>query len=112
MGSKNIKKSFLIAAMAILLHGCQKNTPIVGGPCEYVSYDGTATLEKKENDTGLFSFVPKDKFQESQEFLKNREFEAKLPNGSKIGSKYDASLQIITKGTCTPWILTIKENNK
>ncbi|MDY0196101.1 MAG: hypothetical protein RBR33_08590 [Sulfurovaceae bacterium] len=112
MGSKNIKKNFLIAAFAILLHGCQKDTPIVGGPCEYIMYDGIATLEKKENNTGIFSFIPKNNFQENQEFLKNRQFETNLPKGSKIGSKYDASLQVITKGTCTPWILNIKEDNK
>ncbi|MGW8169878.1 MAG: hypothetical protein ACWGHH_07740 [Sulfurovaceae bacterium] len=112
MGSyKNIKKNFLIAALAILLHGCQKEN-MVGGPCEYLPYDGIATLEKKENNTGIFSFVPKNKFHEKQEFLKNRQFEADLPMGSKIGSKYDASLQVITKGTCTPWMLNIKEDNK
>ncbi|MDD5405683.1 MAG: hypothetical protein PHE73_01935 [Sulfurovaceae bacterium] len=109
--SKNIKSFFLITSIAILLHGCQKDT-MVGGPCEYIPYNGTATLEKKENDTGIFSFIPKNKFQENQDFLKNRQFEASLPTGSKIGSKYDATLEVITKGTCTPWMLTIKEDNK
>ena len=112
MGSKNIKKNFLIAAMAILLYGCQKDTPRVGGPCEYIPYDGIATLEKKEDNRGIFSFVAKNGFPEDKEFLQNRQFEAKLPEGSKIGSKYDASLRVITKGTCTPWILIIKEDNK
>jgi hypothetical protein len=112
MGSKNIKKFFLIATLTILFHGCQKDTPRVGGPCEYMPYSGTATLEKKENNTGMFSFVPKNGFPADKEFLKNRQFEADLPMGSKIGSKYDASLQVTTKGTCTPWIITIKEDNQ
>lgn len=87
--------------------GCKPQPHIVGGPCEYATYHGTATLIKKENGLDHFLFATNEPYLEQHARLKNNVFREVANKSLKTNAKYKATLKAITKGTCTPFILSI-----
>ena len=102
---------------------------VVGGPCEYKSYGGIATItsvrETKEGSESRgghpyqghevrFTFFPDEKIEKSYSSVEGKEYTLKLTNswnpGAKFLKKYgieesrnfECYLKVITKGTCTP----------
>ncbi|MBW2543982.1 MAG: hypothetical protein JRD43_00640 [Deltaproteobacteria bacterium] len=102
---------------------------VVGGPCEYKSYRGIATItsvrETEENQESRggpscqdyvvrFSFSSDEKIEESYGNVEGKEYALKLTNswnpgakflkkyGIKSGRNFECYLKVITKGTCTP----------
>lgn len=93
--------------------GCadHKELVLVGGPCEYKTYQGTANLIRVEDGymSGIYIFKPHIAFSEEIKYLENRSISGNIPKHPIVGKNYKANLQVITKGTCTPWIIEIKE---
>ena len=109
-----MKKLIYILIAIISFVGCGDNTgnvPIVGGECQYDSYDGVATLVKNEDGymNATYAFEPKVPFTGKLEYLNNHQFNGTPPKQIQISQKYPANLKVITKGTCTPWFIEIKE---
>jgi len=99
-------------------------SPILGGPCEYKGYRGQArivsvqpVLSAGENGTTFevaFSFHSAVPISESFARTEGRTFLLTMRNGTYPGQKFlekyrietdrvfDCTLQVITKGTCTP----------
>lgn len=102
---------------------------VVGGPCEYKSYRGIATItsvrETKENPESRggppyqgyvvrFSFFSDEKIEESYGNVEGKQYTLKLKNswnpgvkflkkyGIETGRKFECYLKVITRGTCTP----------
>lgn len=106
----------------------------LGGPCEYTSYqgactitsiEGTAVSEQQKGITGgpryegfeiLYHFEGRDSIPQRWQELVSREHTLQLANswypGPKfieryeieVGKKFDCTVLLITKGTCTPVI--------
>jgi len=102
-----------------------RDAPIVGGPCEYRNYEGTARIAsiKKVAERGdpsedkfeiRFVFLPKEKIKESFAQVGGREFVLQIHNMSYFGPRFieenriqvevtiDCILKVIIRGTCTP----------
>jgi len=98
---------------------------LVGGPCQYKSYPGQATiLSITESHTGdqskiprfdvKFSFTPQAKIEESFVRVEEKAFNLYGNNfqypdqqfltthNIQVGNLLDGSLQVITSGTCSP----------
>ena len=102
---------------------------VLGGPCEYKSYRGVATITSvRETEEGpesrggspcqgyvvRFSFSPDEKIEESYGNVEGKEYTLKLKNswnpGAKFLKKYEIEegrnfgccLKVIIRGTCTP----------
>ncbi len=110
------------------------SSKMVGGPCEYKEYKGTAEImsiqkiiKNEASDTNkkyadsyniTFKFYPDENIQETFVNTKEREFILTLSNstypdlcfiqknGIKVGKQLDCLLKVITKGFCTPVIFT------
>lgn len=98
--------------------------PVVGGPCEYRNYPGTATIVSvrelpTDEKTGRrfevrFTFSPSEKVEQRLAKTENREYLFLLPParypgakdveryGLKTGAKVKGVMKVIVKGTCTP----------
>lgn len=93
----------------------------VGGECEYKTYRGTAEIvsitqrpEAPKEYEVRFSFLAKEPVQEEFARVEGREYLLLLSNGSypkadflatygiAVGKRFDCSMKVITKGTCTP----------
>jgi hypothetical protein len=103
---------------------------VIGGPCEYQSYPGQATIAsirkivRSENVSEpsyesyevIFTFSTKEKVKETYGRVQGKRFRLKLANswhpGPKFLKKYaieewkrfDCTLNVITKGSCTPTV--------
>ncbi|MBI5585116.1 MAG: hypothetical protein HY892_14985 [Deltaproteobacteria bacterium] len=99
-------------------------SPVLGGPCAYQRYPGRArilsiTPVTPPGETGTvfevrYSFHPEEKNRETFAQTEGRTFLLTLKNGTypsqkfldkyriEKGRVFDCSLQVITKGTCTP----------
>jgi len=124
-------KSGVLLIMVLLVFACSLAQPerqdrrLVGGPCQYKSYPGRATIlsitESKaaESDTikrfdVKFSFAPQGQIEESFARTEGKTFSLYGNNfqypdqkfitsrNIHIGSILDGKLQVITSGTCTP----------
>jgi hypothetical protein len=98
--------------------------PVIGGPCEYKSYKGRAQIITVRSANGpgetgksyevTFSFQPESKISEPFAQTEGRTFQFTLKNGSPPSQKFlekyriepgrifDCTLQVITRGSCTP----------
>ena len=100
-------------------------TTVVGGPCQYRSYPGQAEIVSvsKSEEAPLsagerydvkFRFIPDGPIEESFARVEERSFSL-LPDrvnppdrafiekfGIRPGKRYECTLQVIKKGTCTP----------
>jgi hypothetical protein len=98
---------------------------LAGGPCQYKSYPGQATIlsitgsqtsnpgQVKRFDV-KFSFTPQEKIEESYARVEGKTFDLygnnyQYPdqefitvNNIQVGKVLDGSLQVIVSGTCTP----------
>lgn len=101
--------------------------PPMGGECEYRRYKGTAficSIDKKKDLKAvipyeayevLFTYIPDEKPEESNQWVINRKFNLILTNSSSpclkflkkykidAGKNFECYLNVITKGTCTPF---------
>lgn len=123
--------SILYIVIPGLLLGCAAaesgtgKTPLVGGPCEYRSYPGQAEIVSvsKSEATPVsagerydvkFRFTPAGPIEERFARVEERSFSL-LPDrvnppdrafiekfDIRPGKRYECTLQVITKGTCTP----------
>ncbi|MBW2630248.1 MAG: hypothetical protein JRC90_00545 [Deltaproteobacteria bacterium] len=135
------KVYFLLLLIVLLNQGCtdvvsgtdrgeeMRTQRVVGGPCEYKSYRGIATItsvrETKENQEsrgGLpcqsyvvrFSFSSDEKIEESYGNVGGKKYTLKLTSswnpgakflkkyGIEAGRNFECYLKVITRGTCTP----------
>ena len=119
--------AFFIMPLFVLfiLFACARPEHLVGGPCQYKSYPGRATiLSIKESPIGnadhvkrfdvKFSFVPREKIAESLARTEGKTFnlygnnwqypdrEFLTTRDIHVGMVLDGSLQVIVSGTCTP----------
>jgi len=123
--SRVLLAAFLLLGTPALLHGAQEY--LLGGPCEYQSYPGQATiavsrprpLAPGEQNPGYqpyevtFTFSPDDPVPRGL-YVPQRQYRLTLTDGSDPGPKFVAKyrlkpghtrkclLQVIKKGTCTP----------
>ena len=102
-----------------------KERQLIGGPCEYKLYKGSARIIsiKKTGEGGnpshdryevKFIFSPEGKITESFAQVDDKEFLLQLDsmrdfraltlkqNGIRIGALLDCMMKVITRGTCTP----------
>ena len=116
---------FLLSFFSFTCFAGPQEKKLVGGPCQYKSYPGQATIISIQRSTSgeqskskgfevKFSFMPKNKIAESfaqtegKTFIlydKNfqypdREFLSR--NNLQVGKPLDGNLQAIVSGTCTP----------
>jgi len=110
---------------------------VVGGPCEYKEYKGTAriisirhkTMPKTHGGFSYepyevkFSFHPDERIEESFAQVEGREYTLMLNNswypgpkflhkyGIEVGAYFDCGLNVITKGSCTPIIFDFPDIN-
>jgi len=116
----------LLLGCAIAESGTGK-TPMVGGPCQYRSYPGQAEIisvskseaapvSAGERYDVIFRFIPDGPIEELFARADDRSFSL-LPDrvnppdrafvekfDIRPGKRYECTLQVITKGTCTPLI--------
>lgn len=83
--------SFL-ATSTLLLSACNQETPIVGGPCEYVTLSEEAVFAKAEDDLIILKADNRDYVVESKFF----------DTVPEEGDRFMVTSDQITKGTCTP----------
>ncbi len=125
--------SILYMAIPGLLLGCALaesgtgKTPMVGGPCQYRSYPGQAEIVSVSQSEVVpasagdrydvkFRFMPDGPIEERFARVEDRSFSL-LPDrvnppdrafiekfDIRPGKRYECTLQVITKGTCTPLI--------
>ena len=137
----HFKYIFLLLLIVLFNQGCtdvisgtdmgeeMRTQRVVGGPCEYKSYRGIATItsvrETKEDPEprgGLscqghvvrFSFSSDEKIEESYGNVEGKEYTLKLKNswnpgakflkkyGIEAGRNFECYLKVITRGTCAP----------
>ncbi|HOW56603.1 MAG TPA: hypothetical protein PKZ12_01270 [Smithellaceae bacterium] len=117
--------SFLLSVFSITCFAGPQEKKLVGGPCQYKSYPGQATIISIQRSTSIeharnkgfevkFSFTPKNKIAEGfvqtegKTFIlydKNSQYPDKeflSKNNLQVGKPLDANLQAIVSGTCTP----------
>lgn len=102
----------------------KKNSQMVGGPCQYKSYPGQATIisiarsqtadPQQRRFEVKFSFVPKNKIAEGFAQLEGKTFnlyDNNFQNPDRdfitskqilVGKVLDGNLQVISSGTCSP----------
>jgi len=103
----------------------RQESRLIGGPCQYKSYPGQATIlsltesqtvdpDKIKRFDVKFSFAPQGKIEESFAGVQGKTFSLygnnfKYPDREflsnhniHVGRILDGSLQVITSGTCTP----------
>jgi hypothetical protein len=103
----------------------KKAGQLVGGPCQYKSYPGQATILSITSSSGSrqdttkrfevkFSFTPQNKISEAFAQVEGKTFhlygnnfqypdrEFLISNNIQVGLVLDGSLQAIVSGTCTP----------
>ncbi|MCX7422983.1 MAG: hypothetical protein NT013_26090 [Planctomycetia bacterium] len=117
----------LLVAFAILVQtlGCSKpnNPPILGGPCTYLDFEGTATITALESQADGCWLVFDTKLSEKQPtptsyrneghriLIKNAggktDDEWLTSQGISVGAEFDVQVAIITSGTCTPAIFKL-----
>ena len=139
--SNHFKYIFLLFLIVLFNQGCtdvisgtdrgekMRTQRVVGGPCEYKSYRGIATItsvrETKEGPESRgghpyqghevrFFFFPDEKVKESYGNVEGKEYTLKLTNswnpgakflkkyGIEAGRNFECYLKVITRGTCTP----------
>jgi hypothetical protein len=128
---KSMISSILYIVIPGLLLGCAAaesgtgKTPLVGGPCEYRSYPGQAEIVSVSKSEAApvsagerydvkFRFIPDGPIEERFARVEERSFSllpdrVNSPDRAFIekfdirpGKRYECTLQVITKGTCTP----------
>ncbi len=98
--------------------------PVVGGPCEYKEYPGSArimSITKRADSAGpqeryevKFVFTPEGRIEEPFAQVEGQEFPLLVGHmyppsrqflqkyGIEAGKTFDARLKVIVKGSCTP----------
>lgn len=121
--------AFFIMIVFVFTSACaqpeRQDSRLVGGPCQYKSYPGQATIlsitesqivdpDKIKRFDVKFSFAPQEKIEENFARVQGKTFslygnnfkypdrEFLLNHNIRIGRILDGSLQVITSGTCTP----------
>jgi len=97
---------FLFFVMLGSLSGCSRP---VGGPCEFESRIGVAKIVAIEEGETLATFDPMDApfTTDLVPFSATTQFAVtELPSG-RTGTIYPAQLEIMTKGACTPYHLSL-----
>jgi len=120
--------AFLLCGVSCMATEKRPERRVVGGPCEYKVYPGTATILSVQKPEGpvqagpsgaagfevRFSFTPKEAIEEDWVRLEGKEHLLLLHNSSFPGPRFlekygiepgkcfECNLKIITKGTCTP----------
>lgn len=97
-------KNFIVSIIWLLITGC---SGMKGGPCEYQSINGIATIVESDANTTAAVFQPEPQAKESLLLRKGDLYYLHQRVNGPIGSRYPASMSVITEGSCTPLQLKI-----
>jgi len=107
-----MKYTILILGLliAVLISGCAQE-PMDGGPCSYQTYNGLATITAINNSEITFTVEVTSELTEKwhlswQESYAGKEYTETVVNIEEFeeGNRYWVEVDLITEGTCMPWL--------
>ncbi|MBT3984924.1 hypothetical protein HOD38_03290 [archaeon] len=110
------KAIILLGLLLLLIVGCTQEK-MEGGPCSYQTYDAIATITAVNGSEVTFTIEMVDEVTEEWHIswldsYGDNEFTETIDFELEVGKRKWLEVDLITEGTCSPWIFDLDVNDK